>query len=154
MWRFSDWGSNWSCSCQTVPQPQQCRIWAMSATYTAGHGNAGSLTHWARPGIVPASSWMLVKFVNHWATTGTPPLYFCDVCCNFSFFSSNFIDLSHLFFLRNLAKGLSILLISKNQLSVLLIFSMVFFVSILFISALDLYVFLPSANFRSCLFSF
>ena len=28
-----------------VPQPQQCGIQAMSATYTTGHGNAGSLTH-------------------------------------------------------------------------------------------------------------
>ena len=32
----------------------------------------GSLTHWERPGIQPASSWMPVRFVNHWATTGTP----------------------------------------------------------------------------------
>ena len=29
------------------------------------HGNAGSLTHWARPGIEPTSSWILVRFVNH-----------------------------------------------------------------------------------------
>ena len=27
------------------------------------HGNAGSLTHWARPGLVPSSSWMLVGFI-------------------------------------------------------------------------------------------
>ena len=27
-------------------------------------GNAGSLIHWLRPGIEPASSWMLVKFVS------------------------------------------------------------------------------------------
>ena len=26
--------------------------------------NAGSLTHWARPWITPASSWMLVRFVS------------------------------------------------------------------------------------------
>ena len=31
--------------------------------YTTAHGNAGSLTHWARPGIKPASSWILVRFV-------------------------------------------------------------------------------------------
>ena len=30
-----------------------------------------SLTHWTRPGIEPAFLWMLVGFVNHWATTGT-----------------------------------------------------------------------------------
>ena len=27
-------------------------------------GNAGSLIHWARPGIEPASSWILVSFVT------------------------------------------------------------------------------------------
>ena len=31
-----------------------------------------SLTHWARPGIEPVSSWLLVRFANHWATMGTP----------------------------------------------------------------------------------
>ena len=35
-------------------------------------GNAGSLTHQARPGIEPVSSWVLVQFVFCWATTGTP----------------------------------------------------------------------------------
>jgi len=29
------------------------------------------LNHWARPGIEPTSSWMLVRFVNCWVTTGT-----------------------------------------------------------------------------------
>ena len=52
--------SNRSYSCQSTPQPQKCRIRAASATCTAAHGNAGSLTHWARPGIEPASSWILV----------------------------------------------------------------------------------------------
>jgi len=33
-------------------------------TYTTAHGNTGSLTHWARPGIKPASSWTLVGFVS------------------------------------------------------------------------------------------
>ena len=54
-----------------MPEPQQCEIWATSATYNTAHRNAGSLTHWARPGIKPAISWFLVGFVNHWATTGT-----------------------------------------------------------------------------------
>ena len=26
-----------------------------------------SLTHWARSGIEPSSSWILVRFINHWA---------------------------------------------------------------------------------------
>ena len=33
-------------------------------TYTTPHGNAGSLTNWARPGIKPASSWLLIRFVS------------------------------------------------------------------------------------------
>jgi len=55
-----------------TPQPQQCGIQATSVTYTTAHGNAGSLTHRARPGIKPATSWFLVRFFNHCATTGTP----------------------------------------------------------------------------------
>jgi len=65
-------GSNWSSSFQPTPQPQQCKIRAISATYTTAHSNVGSLTHWMRPGIEPTSSWILVGFVNRWATTGTP----------------------------------------------------------------------------------
>ena len=50
-------GSNWSCSRQPTPQPQQRRgIPATSATYTTAHGNAGSLTHCGRPGIEPVTS--------------------------------------------------------------------------------------------------
>ena len=47
-----------------TPQPQRCRIWAMSATYTTAHGNAASLTHWERPGIELVTSWLLVGFVS------------------------------------------------------------------------------------------
>ena len=44
--------------------PGLCQIRAMSATYTCtiAHGNAGYLTLWARPGIEPALSWLLVRF--------------------------------------------------------------------------------------------
>ena len=31
---------------------------------TTAHGNARSLTYWERPGIEPASSWILVRFIN------------------------------------------------------------------------------------------
>ena len=34
------------------------QIRAASATYTTAHGNAGSLTHWAKPGIKPTTSWI------------------------------------------------------------------------------------------------
>ena len=47
-------------------KPKQCRIWAASVTYTIAHSNAGSPTHWDRPGIKPASS----RFCC--ATMGTP----------------------------------------------------------------------------------
>ena len=36
-----------------TPEPQQRQIRAVSVTYTTAHGNAGSLTHWARPGFEP-----------------------------------------------------------------------------------------------------
>ena len=64
-------GVNWSWSCWPTPQlqPQQDEIWALFATYTIAHGNARSLTQWARPGIETASSWILGGFVTtepHW----------------------------------------------------------------------------------------
>ena len=40
------------------------RIPAASATYTTAQGYTGSLIHWARPGIEPTSSWILVGFVS------------------------------------------------------------------------------------------
>ena len=55
------------------------RIQATSATYIAAHSNAVSLIHWARLGIQPASLWMLVRFVNHWATMGTPLNFYFKV---------------------------------------------------------------------------
>ena len=53
---------NWSC--WPTRQSQQHDIWAMSATYTTTHNNAGSLNHWVWPGIKPTTSWMLVRFVT------------------------------------------------------------------------------------------
>ena len=46
-----------SCSCWPTPEPQQRQIRVASVTY-------GSLTHWARPGIEPSTSWFLVRFVS------------------------------------------------------------------------------------------
>ena len=43
-------------------------------TYTTAHRHTRSLTHWTRLGIEPALSWILVGFINHWATVG-PPSY-------------------------------------------------------------------------------
>ena len=75
-WRFPGYGSNQSYSRQPRPQPQQWGIRAVSMSYTTAHGNAGSSTHWERPGIEPVSSRILVGFVNHWATTVTPSFLF------------------------------------------------------------------------------
>ena len=47
-----------------MSQPQQRQIQAKSATYTTAHGNARSLTHWARPGIEPKTSLFLVGFIS------------------------------------------------------------------------------------------
>ena len=55
-----------------MPQPQKWGIWAMlgsvgsagSATYITVHSNTRSLTHWAKPGIKSASSWILVGFAT------------------------------------------------------------------------------------------
>ena len=69
IWKFPGQGSNGSYSCW--PTPQQHRIRATSATYTTAHRNAGSLTHWSRPGIEPTFSGILVWFVNLWETKGT-----------------------------------------------------------------------------------
>ena len=35
-----------------------------SVNYTTARGNAGSLTHWARPGIESETSWLLVGFIS------------------------------------------------------------------------------------------
>ena len=63
-----------------VSQPQQYQIWAASETYTTAYGNAESLTHWVGPGIEPASSWILVKFLTHRAPMGTPEDTFTAAC--------------------------------------------------------------------------
>ena len=76
MWRFPGHGSNQCYSCWRIPQPQKHLIRATSVTYTTDHGNARSLTHWARAGIEPSTTLFLVGFVNHWATTGTPDILF------------------------------------------------------------------------------
>ena len=48
--------------------PCLSHVWG---TYITGHGNARSLTHWARPGIAPASS-DTTQLRYCWATIGTP----------------------------------------------------------------------------------
>ena len=45
IWKLLNEGSYQSCSHRPMPQPEQCRIQATSATYAAAHGNPRSLTH-------------------------------------------------------------------------------------------------------------
>ena len=64
IWKFPGQGSNWSHSCWPTPQPKQLRIRTMLVNYTTTHGNGESLTPPLRPGIKPASSWILFRFVS------------------------------------------------------------------------------------------
>ena len=87
-----------------MPEPHQLRIWAASANYTTAHSNAQSLIHWARAGIEPSTSWFLVRFVNHCATTGTPRNIFSNSLNTFNhfgemFFKSVFLELDFLCFI-------------------------------------------------------
>ena len=60
-------------------------------------------------------------------------LYFCDMCSKFSFFICNFIDLSPLLSVDELARGVSVLFIfSSSLLLVSLIFSFFHFYFIYF----------------------
>ena len=68
-----------------MSQLQQHQIRATSANYTTALGNAGSLTPWARQRTEPTTSWFLVRFVNHCATTGTPYFFFYLGPFNISF---------------------------------------------------------------------
>ena len=55
------------------------QIRAAAASLCHSNSNEGSLIHWARPGIKPESSRILVGFVFHCATTGTSP-FLCYTC--------------------------------------------------------------------------
>ena len=58
-----------------TPQPQQHGIQAASSTYTTAHGNTGSLTYGARPGIEPASSFGLLTAELQWEIPGVTLLF-------------------------------------------------------------------------------
>ena len=71
------------------------QIGAIAAGLHYSHSHAGSepslqptsqltatldpLTHWEGPRIKPTFSWILVRFVFHWVTTGTPHTQFWDI---------------------------------------------------------------------------
>ena len=62
-------------------QPLQRQIWAVCVTYTTAHGNSGSSTHWARPGIEPRTSWFLVGFISAtpWRELHSYSFLFCFI---------------------------------------------------------------------------
>ena len=78
------------------PQPLQCQIQATTATYTTAHCNHRSVTHWARPGISPTSSWILVRFFNHWATRELHLLLFVTLSESYSKFENSQLNSWHL----------------------------------------------------------
>ena len=55
-------GQNGAVAAGLCHSPTRSRV--ASVTYTTAHGNDGTLTHWARPGIKPVSSWILVRFLS------------------------------------------------------------------------------------------
>ena len=58
-------GLIWAAAAGHSPQQrQQFGIQGACVTYTIAQRNAGSLTHWARSGMEPASSWILVGFIT------------------------------------------------------------------------------------------
>ena len=80
-----------------MSQPQQHRIWAVSATCTTAYGNTRSLTQWGRPGIKPTTSWFLVGLVSAEARRELSFLFFIYFPFLFYFLFSFFIFLgSHL----------------------------------------------------------
>jgi len=90
----------------------------MSATFTTAHGNVGSLTYWAKPGFLPKSSWILVRFTTAEPRWELPPFH---------------SDISSLYFpfLSGFTKSfLSLFIFWKNEFLTTLIF--VFYVSLQF----------------------
>ena len=60
---------------ESVLQPPTYTQWGIRATSvisSTAHGNAGSLSYWARPGIKCDSSRILVRFIKCWDMKGTP----------------------------------------------------------------------------------
>ena len=81
---------NQSYSCQPTPQTQQLRIQVVSVTSTTNHGNAGSPTHWVRPGIEPTYSWILVIFISTVPQGELPAQGIFNSSCQASSYFKNF----------------------------------------------------------------
>ena len=77
---------NGSCSCRSIPQPQQRQIQVTSATYATA-----CITHWRRPGIKPATSWTLRRGLNSWSPNNSKPRLVLTIPTPFSFGFTNII---------------------------------------------------------------
>ena len=84
IWKVPGLGLNRSC--WPMPQPQQWGIWAMSVNYIMAYNNAGSLTHWMRPGVEAKSSQILIGFISTVPQQELPDLYFISALCFFCLF--------------------------------------------------------------------
>ena len=81
-------------------QSQQCRIRAVSSTYTAAHSNRGYLTSQARPGIESASSWILVGFVTAEPQMELLNLAILDTSCKWNHADFDFLSLVYFTYLK------------------------------------------------------
>ena len=70
-----------ACATATAMQDPSC-----ICNLTTTHGNPRSLTHWERPQIEPASSWVSVAFLTCWARTGTQKIFFLQSLRNLHLF--------------------------------------------------------------------
>ena len=75
-------GSNQSHNCQPTPQSQQGGIWAVSASHTIAHGNAGSILNPLNEARDQTLVFMDTSRVHYrWAMTGTLKLHNVNYLC-------------------------------------------------------------------------
>ena len=85
-----------------TPEPWQRGIRDASATYTTAHGNTGSLSHWARPWIEPATSWFLVGLVSTAPGQELPKIFVYNN--NFLLIRFSFTKLEHILDCKEILK--------------------------------------------------
>ena len=68
-------GSNWRFLCWPYAIATATPIWVASVTYTSACSSAGSLAHWARPGMEPAPSQRLRQVLKALIHSGNSQLY-------------------------------------------------------------------------------
>ena len=74
--------------------------WDPSRVFSLHHSSwQCRILNWVRPGIKPVSSWIPVRFVNHWAMKGTPNCNFLLVLLK-AYFTWVIILSIYVFFLR------------------------------------------------------